>query len=175
VKVYSLADAGLMLRDLHGEMLMAAKRGLLSAAHRTVSHVQAQSDLPFDRGVYRAGWRAKPDRDGAIVENLAPHAPFIEFGVRGENVRISRAMIEKLAQWVRRKGIGGTVTKSAKGKGFKKPSTVVATKIAWAIAISMKKKGIFNKGKGLKILDKALKMHAAQFISEEVEKELAKI
>ena len=41
---------------------------------------------------------------------------FIEEGVRGENVKIGRAMIDALAAWVRMKGIGGRMVASSQAR-----------------------------------------------------------
>jgi hypothetical protein len=179
-KVWRLEDAGLMLKEIEGDVKKAASAGLLAAAHRTVAHIVANiipglMHPPVDRGLYRAGWRARKDGTGAVVENVAPHAIFIEYGVRAGNVKIGRAMIEALAAWVKRKGIGGrTVTgKSGKTRHIKATNTE-AESIAWAIAKSMQKHGIFAGGKGLGVLKEAEKS-VPRFIREEVGRELARV
>lgn len=179
-KVWSLKDAHLMVDEMGKDMRKAASAGLLAAAHRAVEHIVADvipgmPQVPVDRGIYRAGWRAKKSGTGAIVENVTPQAPFIEYGVRAGHVKIGRAMIEALAAWVRRKGIGGrTVTSRSGSKRFVKASNTEATQIAWAIAKTMQKNGIFNRGKGLGVLKKASKRFP-QFIEEEVTKALARM
>jgi len=144
----------------------AGERGLLSAAIRTVAHIQTEviprePRIPVDRGIYRAGWRAVKIPKGAMVINTVPHAVLIEYGVRASNVKAGRKMIEALTAWVKRKGFGGK-------KGAD------AASIAWAIAMSMKKKGIFDGGKGLHILGKASKK-IPQFIDEEIGREIGRI
>ncbi len=178
-KVWSLKDAHLMVDEMGKETREAASAGLLAAAHRAVAYIVADVipntvPPPVDRGIYRAGWRAKKFGTGAVVENVSPNAPFIEDGVRGSNVKIGRKMIAALAEWVRRKGIGGKTVTGRTGKSrFVKASKVEATQIAWAIARSLQKQGIFNKGKGLGVLKKASKKFP-QFIDEEVSKALRK-
>ena len=179
-KTWNLKDAGVMVDTMKKEIAGAVDRALLAAAHRTVEHIvtsvmPAEPRVPVDRGLYRSGWRAFRFEHGAIVENKTPPAPYIEFGVRAENVKISRAMIEELAKWVKRKGLGGqtVISKSGKSRAVKATDTE-ATSIAWAIAKSMQKNGIFNRGKGLRILEKAEKK-IPDFIREEVGRELKKL
>lgn len=185
-KVWDLNDAGLMLGEIKGEMKKAAHAGLLAAAHRIVEHIVANiipnlDRPPVDRGIYRAGWRARRISEGAIVENVAPHAPFIEYGVRAAHVKPGREMIDALTKWVQRKGIGGRTvissnTKSSAGlfgTRHVKASTTEARSIAWAIAKDMQKRGIFAP-KGLQVLEKASK-DFPRFIREEVIRELAKL
>jgi len=146
------------------EVRAAAMRGLYSAAVRTVAHIQtvvipSEPRVPVDRGLYRAGWRAVRIPEGAMVINTVPHAVIIEYGVKAENVRAGRKMLDALADWVRRKGL----EKSETG----------ARRVAYAIAMSMKRKGIFNRGAGLHILGKAVRQ-IPRFISEEVAREIRK-
>lgn len=179
-RVYSLKDAGLMVDDLGKEARKAASNGLLAAAHRAVEYIVSDvipgmPNPPVDRGIYRAGWRAKRNGTGAVVENNTPQAPIIEGGARAKNIKIGRAMIEALAAWVRRKGIGGrTVTSRNGNKRFVKASKTEATQIAWAIAMNMKKTGIFNRGRGLGVMKKASARFPA-FIQEEVIRALAQM
>lgn len=126
-----------------------AKRAIVATAMKVVSVIQTEiipmeDPQPVDRGLYRAGWRFKKTGDGVEVFNTVPHAPMIEWGVRAENVKIGRVMIDALEKWVIRKGIGDS--KSARG-------------IAFAIANKMKQRGVFNREgkKGLRILEKAVK------------------
>jgi hypothetical protein len=178
-KTYALKDAGVMLEDVGKEVRAAASRGLLAAAHRTVAHIVGSiipslPHPPVDRDIYRAAWRAKKDGDGAVVENLAPHAGFIEYGVRAGSVKQGRAMIDALTEWVKRKGIGGRTVTSAGGKTrHVKASDAEARGIAWAIAKSMQKRGIFGP-KGLRVLEKAGKM-IPTFIDQEVAREMKAI
>ncbi len=84
-------------------------------------------------------------------------AGIIEDGARAENIKVGKIMIDALEAWVKRKGIG---------KGEMEPR-----QIAWAIAISMKKRGIFNGGKGLKILAKAV-VGIDRWFAEELKREI---
>jgi len=129
-----LSDAAPWVRELGQEVSVAAVRGLQSAAFLGLNRLLTQiipsrSPQPVDRGLYRAGWRVITSPDGADIENNEPHAAFIEDGVRGSNVKVGRLMIQALTEWVTRKGLAqGTEAVSA----------------AWAIAQSMKRRGIFN-------------------------------
>lgn len=156
-KTFDLKDAGLFCNLLKTEIHDAVMRGLLAAAYRTVEYIVADvmpalPQPPVDRGAYRSGWRAKREHYGALVENTAPHAPFIEFGVRAANVKIGRAMIDALTTWVKRKGLGGRIVLSVKGARHVKATDTEARSIAWAIAKTMQKHGIFDRGKGLRVL-----------------------
>lgn len=164
-KRIDISQAPAWLASMGSGVKVAAMRGLYSAAIRTVQHIQtsvipAEPRVPVDRGIYRAGWRAEHIPEGALVVNRVPHAIFIEYGVRAANVKPGRAMIDALAEWVRRKGI----EKSGTG----------ARQVAFAIAMSMKKKGIFNGGNGLRILEKAAR-RIPRFISEEIGREIEKV
>lgn len=161
-KTISLKDAGRWVASLKGDLRDAAEKGLLSAAARLVAHIQTvtipQADpQPVDRGMYKAGWRYKAIKGGAEVYNTTPQAPIIEYGAKAANIKVGRKMIDALAQWVRRKGIAKDERE--------------ARQIAFAIAFTMKKKGIFNGGKGLRILEKATE-RAPEFIRQEVDREI---
>lgn len=138
----------------------AGIRGVQSAAMKGVQMIQTEiipsvTPQPVDRGLFRAGWRFTFMPDGALILNVEPHAPFIEFGVRNYNVKIGRAMIAALTEWVVRKKL------ASPGKE--------AVSAAWAIAQSMKRKGIF--GGGLRILER-LKAQLPEIIREEVSREI---
>ena len=100
----TLKEAGIYFGEKLPKLQRAAAlRGLASAAQRGLQLVQAEiipsrSPQPVDRGVYRAGWRAVKIKDGYAVENLEPHAAFVEYGVRASNVKPGRAMIAALAK-----------------------------------------------------------------------------
>lgn len=150
---------------LDAEMHRAARIGLLKAAERGVQILVTQiipsrSPQPVDRGVYRAGWKTeRVNADTVAIMNPEPHAVFIEYGVRGENVKIGRAMIQALTEWVIRKGLGD---------GDK------AVSIAWAIARNMQRDGIFNRreGPGLGILKELEEVHLARIAREAVAREM---
>jgi len=160
----------------------AGKRALLSASIRIVGHIQnelipAAQPQPVDTGIFRSAWKSIASDRGADVFNDAPHAPFIEYGVRGENIRIGKKMIAALAAWASRHGMVSTHSTSASGKKRKRTSTEranEANQVAWAIAISMQKRGIFNRGQGFHFIDKA-QLKAEEFIREELVREISRI
>jgi hypothetical protein len=146
----------------------AAHRAMLSTALRIVQHITtviipAEPRQPVDRGAYRAAWRASQLADGsAMITNAMPYAAVIEYGARAENIKIGTAMITALANWVIRKGL---VKKRRGARGaFQARSEAIA--MAWAIAKSMKKRGIFNGGTGLNVLEKAMKIVRKTFAEE---------
>lgn len=153
------------LKKFRGKYREAGIRGVQSAATRAVQLIQIQIipatiPQPVDRGIYRAGWRFVFLSDGALILNVEPHAPHIEFGVRAANVKVGRKMIAALTEWVVRKKLA--------------PAGKEAVSAAWAIAKSMQKKGIY--GTGLRVLERT-KALLPEIIREEVsrEVELAKI
>lgn len=180
--VYKLKDAGIWLRVIGQTMPEAGRRGLLAAAHRTVTHITTSiipnlNPSPVDRGAYKAGWKVIPTPHGALIQNIAPHAALIEHGVRAANVKIGREMIEALTKWVKRKGIGGraAVGKDGKARAMKATDTE-AQGIAWAIAKSMQKNGIFRQGKGFHVLKKAgavIPMYVREEVAREIRKEFS--
>jgi len=155
------------LERIGDELDPACVRGMQSAAMRALQVIvtriiPARTPQPVDRGVYRAGWRAVPEPTGAVLENLEAHAPLIEYGVRAENVKIGRAMIEALAAWVPRKGLASEPKQ--------------AVKIAWAIAKAMKKRGIFNYPgrQGLGIVDELLRDWLPSILRDEIGYEIVR-
>lgn len=157
-------------------MRAAAIRGLRSAALRTVQEIQTRiipetHPEPVDRGAYRAGWHVREEKEGALIENTAPHASFIEYGVRGAAVKIGRAMIDALQAWVMRKGLVGKLGRRGTRKRVAQESDARAT--AWAIAVAMQKRGIFNKDRrgGLRVMERAAKL-IPRFMAEEIQREI---
>lgn len=156
----------------YGEKLRkAAGLALYSAAIRGVGVIQTQIipsivPKPVDRGLYRAGWRAVPilgvggDVAGAEIFNVEPHAPWIEGGVRASNVKVGRAMIDALTEWVKRKGLAG------RGKRYK--GDAAARGIAFAIALKMKKQGIFRGGQGMHVLGTLMKGRMPSIVQAEI-------
>lgn len=141
----------------------AAKRALLSTAHRVINHIivdilPAEKHQPVDRGIYRAGWRAKAIPKGAEILNTVPYASVIEYGARAGNIKVGSAMIAALTSWIVRKGLADSKE---------------APRMAWAVAMSMKKKGIYNGGKGLRVLERALKK-VPEFLAVELPAEIAR-
>lgn len=170
---FDISEAEEIAKHLRVDIEKVAKRAILATAHRMVQHIitvviPREPRQPVDRGAYRAAWKAIKDPRGAIVYNGIPYGGIVEDGARAENVKISRAMIIALTGWVMRKGIG---KRGPRPKGQTRAQAKVARyqeaqRIAWAIAMGMKKHGIFNRGHGLKILEKALKIVANAFAQE---------
>lgn len=143
----------------------AALRGLRSAAQRIITKIQTDiipntklSDgrvaPPVDRGQYRAGWRYRPITRGAMITHIDQKmAAIMEYGVRAENVKIGRKMIDALTTWVMRKSLA--------------LDAIEAKQIAWAIAKTMKDKGM----EGRKVLERAMAA-APDIVREEVNYEL---
>jgi hypothetical protein len=168
----------------------AIRRGLLSTAMRVVNHIKtevipSEPREPVLRGVYAAGWKAQKTDGGADVYNDVPYATIIEKGVPASSVKIGRKMIDALTEWVRMKGLVAAKRPVAAGgsqfvtriRYVKKTSDEVnddARAVAWAIAQSMKKRGIFNGGKGLRILERAL-LEVPRFVVEEVTREIQRL
>ena len=162
-----LKDAAGMVDELGREVERAALRGLYSAALRGVATIQtlivpSRTPQPVDRGLFRAGWRAYFDvaRKAVTIENNEPHAVLIEEGVRGARVRVGRQMVDALAAWVARKGLA---------------SPAESVSVAWAIARSMQRRGIFRGGQGFKILDELVAKYLPRFIDEEVRREIGRM
>ncbi len=174
----SIEKAPLWVRTLEGKLRQRARRGLVSAAHRLVGVIQneiipSEPRVPVDRGLYRAGWRVVPEEDSVWVRNDTPHALFIEEGVRGDNVKVGRAMIDALQEWVIRKGLvgKGAPSRNSRGQFSAAQRDQTARRVAWAIAQSMRKNGIFAAGKGLHILKRA-RAQLPRLIDEEVRREI---
>jgi hypothetical protein len=161
-----------------------ARRGIRSAAMRTKQYIitdliPKEPRPPVDRRQYEAGWKLTPIPDGMLLSNSVPHASLVEYGVKNTRVRISRMMIQNLMAWAKRKGIGEKVKKYRSREGEAKQRVVKATeaklrRIAFGIAIGMKRYGIFNHGKGLQIFKRAVDK-APQFIIEEVTREIFRV
>lgn len=155
-----LRMAASWLDRVHTDVRGAALKAALSAAMLGVRDIKAviipgiTPHPPVNRGLYRDGWRFQKIPDGARIYNrVYPQAPLIEFGVRGSNINIGRAMIIALAEWITMKGLA-----------FKNPGDTLEG-VAWAIAKSMQKRGIFNEGDshGFHVIDKAIPAMLAEF------------
>lgn len=179
--VVSLDQAAAMVDGIKDKFRAAAIAGLRVAAVRalrvvTTQIVPSRKPPPVDRGVYRAGWKVESLPNGAAIYNDTPQAKFIEYGVRASNVKIGRAMIDALTEWVRRKGIGGGVTKTGKPR---KPNENQARAIAWAIARRAKSRSGLAffagpRGDGYQILRELSDQHLPAIIREEVAREMAR-
>lgn len=165
----TLEQAGEYYSRLGQKWHAASVRGLQKAAARAVSKIKTEiipsrAPEPVDRGVYKAGWNHEPLSDGATYGNSEMHASFIEYGVRPENVKPGRAMINALAEWAIRKGMADDEED--------------AQSIAWAIAKTMQRRGIFNRyaqGSGLHIMGEMNERHIQTIIVEEVVREVERV
>jgi len=184
--IISLSESAKWVRHFTEEMPKVALNALHSAALRMQQDLQNDSSLPSDRRTYAAGWRVARMPYGADVYNVRTHAIFIEESVQPENVKIGRAMIEALTEWAKRKGLGRGVTKVKAGKkrywttssGYrlKKKSASIGelVGIAWAIAKTIKKRGIFNSPHGLKPLANIFREKGTLYVEEEFKREIAR-
>lgn len=152
-----------MMEELKAEIRQAAFKGLILAGLRGYQKLITQIiprriPQPVDRGVYRAGWKFKVLSDAVEIYNDEPHAVFIEEGVRAKNVKVGQLMIDALAAWALRKGLASN-QKEARSTAF-------------AIAMKMKKVGIFNKSgpykNGLGILKELVDHYLDDLIEAEI-------
>jgi hypothetical protein len=186
---FDISEMPKLAEWVHAGFKEAALRGARSAAIQLVGIIQndiiPNEKLPpiFNRA-YVAGWRFENTDTGAEVVNTIPYAAVIEWGARAENIKISRAMIDALAEWARLKGLAGRalgLTGKA-GRSATGDVLVESRRIAWAIAKAMQgfgtrssgyDSGIFNRDgrKGLRISQKAAE-RAPRIIVREVTEEL---
>ncbi len=166
--VVSLSQAAARFEELGKEMQVAAYKGLVSAGARglqvlVTEIIPKRIPQPVDRGIYRAGWKLKVGPNYVEIYNDEPVSVIIEEGARAANIKIGKAMITALASWAQRKGFAS---------GPKE-----AISVAWAIAKTMQKKGIFNRdGKnGLGILRELVEWRLDNIIETEVLRALGKI
>jgi hypothetical protein len=175
---FPLSDLDGFQKWLRAGFTKGAMRGAYSVALRTVEVITtelipAENPPPVFMRAYAAGWRAVQTKEGASIVNTVPYAAVIEYGARPENIKVGKAMIEALQKWVLVKGLVGKPGKSGSSK--RASQEVEARNVAWAIAMHMKKVGIFNReGKqGLRIGEKAM-AKARTFAGPEILKEVMK-
>lgn len=162
--VYELKAAPSLFDRVARNLRGAAERGLYSAAVRSVAllqtqEIQAASPRPVDRGIYRAGWRAQKLKGGAAFFNAVPWAVYIERGVPGANVVISRAAVKAVSEWAQRK------------LGLDAAASVDA---AWGILKAAKRRGLFARGEGLRVMEKYVRERLPRVMAEEVAREIAR-
>jgi len=149
------------------EMREAALRGLYSAALRAKQDLQTRAmtelgnEKPIDRRIYVAGWQVEKLPDGAAVYNAVPHAVFIEYGVPAANVVASFKAQQAIAEWARRK-LGGIDEKKAWW-------------VAGAILANLRRKGIFKRGQGLRVLERYVNGSLPVVARDEIARELKKV
>lgn len=181
-KKYDIKQYPFLLGKMTNELRKAQERGFESAGAKIVQYLQTVAipgtrPQPVDRGLYRAGWKYKTIKGGVYVFNRVTHAMFVEYGVR--KVVPGKKLVEAIAAWVRRKGIGSRVVTSKKGTSrIVKANKEKAKAIAFAIINGAKKKGgFFDQGRGLKVFKRALPKISKIFQDEvisEMKKELGK-
>lgn len=163
MSLIQLAQAAAHFEGMKRKFRKAGLCGLEAAAQRgkmviITQIIPSKTPQPVDRGIFRGGWQVQPTKDGADLYNTETHAAFIEHGVRAENVKIGAQMIVALAEWALRKGLAEDQKE--------------AISIAWGIAKTAQRRGIFNGGKGFKILEECRKSYLPRFIREEVKREI---
>lgn len=166
IRKIALKDAGdFFVREFGPAMRKAASKGLYSAAVRSVQLIQTEAiaratPSPVDKGIYRAGWRAEKDGEGAIIFNSVPWAGLIERGVPAANVVVSRRAVEAIGEWaVRKLGV----------------PRERASSVAFGILRSLQRRGIFRRGEGLRILETFTRDRLPNIVADEVRRELAKL
>jgi hypothetical protein len=166
----SLREAGVYFGPdgpLSKKLKAGAVKGLLSAALRAQQDIIARvipsmaPHMPVDRGTYKAGWQVEKMPYGAALYNAVPHAAYIEYGVGATKVVPSYKAHKNIAEWAQRK-LGGLDAKKA-------------WEVAGAILWSLRRTGIFNRGRGLRILENYSRRTLPGVIKSEVEKELTKV
>ena len=171
--VLNLKDVAGLQGILSKAIRQGALNGLYSAAIRMVGEIQTVTipqtvPEPSQRGLYKAGWKARQDADGATYENPVKYASIIEFGVRAANVKVGRKMIDALTEWVQIKGFASGT--QAKQMAFAIARSMAANVQTKGGSFAGGGKGIF-KGTGLRIMERANKQ-LPQFIKEEVAREV---
>lgn len=179
---FKIEEYDKLQRWLEEGLTDGVRRGLVSTGWRLVGIIQneiipALKQPPIFDGAYRAAWRVDATEEGAEVVNDMPYAGPIERGVRAENVKIGRAMIDALAEWARRKGLTGHAPRERSSP----QAFAEARQIAWAIARAMQGtervegKGIFNRDgqEGLRVAQKA-SLRVADIVEEEVRREISR-
>lgn len=175
--VYRTDQGAQLARSVAERLRASADRGLLSAVVRlqnliVTDIIPAEDPPPVDTRTYANAWLEKPVKidGGYMLKNTMPYAAVIDGGARAENIKIGRAMIEALSEWAFRKGMVGR----PRGPAARARAMADAVGVAWAIARSMQKRGIFNRdGKGLRISEKAAKL-APEIAREEIQREVSR-
>jgi hypothetical protein len=183
---FDIRDSKQFTQWVRDNVLAGARAGAMSAAVKVISVIQneiipQENPVPVDIGTFRAGFRPEATPFGAVIVNTAPHAIFIDQGVRAENVKIGRKMLEALTQWIMRKGLGLQTKGEGVARVIVRPRTpkakadyeAQARQMAWAIAQAMKRRGIFKEGAGLQISRKAIE-RTRGIVAQEMANEVIK-
>lgn len=166
--VVPLSKAAAQFEGLGQEMKAAAYQGLVAAGARglqvlLLEILPKRVPQPVDRGLYRAGWKLKIGPDYVEIYNDEPVASIIEEGARAANIKVGAAMLQALALWALRKGFASNPKE--------------ALSMAWAVARTMQKRGIFNRNgqQGLGILRELVTWRLDAIIETEVLRALGKL
>lgn len=174
---FDISQLGELAKSVEATVQGAIRRGVYGAALHLLAHIKSTvipntpTDVPGTympvgiRGAYRAAWEITKTPQGADVYNSLPYASIIEWGARAKNIKVGRKMIDALTEWV-------------VAKGFVKPEpgqdpAKAARAAAFGIAMAMTKRGIFDEGRGLRVMARAM-LKAQEFIQAEVTSELAR-
>lgn len=85
----------------------AVQRAIFSAAQRGKAFIVGKT--PVDRGILRNAWKVVKLSDGSELVNDQPYAGIMERGARP--FKMSRAGREALEGWVKRKILGGAISR----------------------------------------------------------------
>ena len=183
--IFEIDQVDALVRHVSEQSRAAVHRGVLSAGMRLVRDIKGvlisrEDPPPIDQKTYANAWQCVETPEGADVYNDAPHAPIIEYGGRGSDAggtwSVGARMIEALSEWVVRKGLVG----QGPGGHQERALEDEAQSMAWAIAKSMQKHGMFNQGPahpgadeggGLRITEKAAAT-LPKILAEEIAAEL---
>jgi len=172
-----------LAEHLSKQVKSIVSRALMSSAMRLIGVIQndlipSEDPPPILNRHYASGWIPEPQPNGDVhIKNTMPYAAVIEWGAKAENIKIGRAMIEALTEWVITKGLVGRPKNAVQ----RAQAQFEARNMAWAIAQAMKNPpsgkmgGIFNRNgqNGLRIAEKAGK-RAPEIVSEEIARESKK-
>lgn len=175
-KTITLDDLPAELQQFGARDRVAAVRAMVTAAHLVSAEATRNVGLakPFplvDTGELRRSYRVQPRTDGAVVENVAPHAAIHEFGARPFTPPIA-----PLFAWAKRKLRGKPredsrtvrkrLRKPLKKGASKRPGSPrrgptrskkdrAAMQLARRAQAAIKRRGIFAKGFHAQAVDKA--------------------
>lgn len=156
VKIEGIAGVKAQFAAATKEMVAVIESEVESMGQEWVN--QAKRDAPADQGTLRQGISYLKSGNGVEIVSNAFYSPFMEFGTRGNyrpipgteaiaaqfrgyKGRDIGGLIKAIKAWVRRKGIGATMTKSGR-PSRSKASTSNQDRVAFLIAMSILKRGV---------------------------------
>ena len=182
MKTFTLDEYEIWGVHMNKTLHEAAVKALREAANRTVTHIKTVTipntpnevggDVKFEpasSGDYKAAWRVKEIENGAEIRNDSPYAAHIEYGVK--NVKPGKKFREAIIEWLQAKQIQWA---ELDPQGKPTGNAMSYESMAFVIGQFLKKTGIFNKGKGMRVLERANKM-IPQFIQDAVDEEFGKL